>query len=167
MSGNDIADRVGALSNQDSERLLQAVMDRLLADTAPLEVDDEESARELVAAFVTRPDEPVAPDDVIRPSVDVDTYVRAALTLLVEDSETAPVVEESLTRLPDETQMFADPVTAALVLGVLVAFLQTKFDVKVSRKDGKVDFDFSVGKEAASDETVAKVVDAVRGVVDR
>jgi hypothetical protein len=143
------------------------VLDRLLSGVGELEVDDEESARELVAAFVTRPDEPVAANDVVRPSEALDVYVRATLALLAEDAETAPVVDDVLAQLPADTQMFADPITAALVLGVLVAFLQTKLDVKVRRKNGKVDFEFTLAKEAASDETVAKVVDAVRGVVDR
>jgi hypothetical protein len=34
--------------------------------------------------------------------------------------------------------------------------------VKVSRHAGKVDFEFSMTKKAASDDTVIKVIDAVR-----
>jgi hypothetical protein len=167
MSDQDLVRRVEELDDHESERLLQAVMDLLLTDVGTLGVGDEESARELVAAFVSRPGLPATADDILRPSVPLAAYVHATLALLAADPRTAPLVEAMLDQLADETQMFADPVTAALVLGALVAFLQTKFDVHVSRKEGKVEFEFAIGKDATSDEIVGKVADAVRGVVVR
>lgn len=47
------------------------------------------------------------------------------------------------------------------------AFLQTKIDFKVSRKNGKTDSEFSLAKKASSDRLVGKVVDAVRNVTVR
>ncbi len=167
MPKNELAGRIQALSAQDSDRLLQAVFDRLLAQVGTLEIDDEEAARELLASFLTQPTRQVSAVEVARPSIPADVYVRHTLDMLVGDAQTAPIVAEELDQLPPESQMFADPVTAALVLGVLIAFLQTKFDVAVSRKDGKLDFSFSASKAAASDEVIAQVVAEVGGVVIR
>jgi hypothetical protein len=160
-------DQIATLSDHQCERLLQEVFEKLLEDGVELPVDDEESARELLAAFVSQHSDPVHSDDVLRPAVGLDVYVRDVLALLAEDCETGAVVREALDDLPEETQMFAEPITAAIVLGVLVAFLQTKINFKISRRNGKTDFEFSLAKKASSDRLVGKVVDAVRNVTVR
>jgi hypothetical protein len=156
--------RVEALSEHEAERLLQAVMDRLMDRTGDLVVSDEDTARELVAAFVSGPGDQVHSDAVVRPMVELNTYVRGTLLLLADDSSTAPDVESALADLQDETQMFADPVTAAVVLGALVAFLQTKVHASVVRKDGRIQFEFGVTKNATSNEAIVSVVEAVKAV---
>jgi hypothetical protein len=162
----DIARRAAALDEPAAERLLQATLERLLADDVVLLVGDEEDARELVAAFLTQeapdPVDLVRADDVVPPTEPLEVYVRRALVLLATDPGTADLVASSLESLPEETQMVIEPVTAALVLGVLVAFLQTKIDIKVSRKDGKTDFSFSLSKKATTDKTMGEVLDVVR-----
>lgn len=161
------ADQIAALSDHQRERLLQEVLEKLLDNGIELPVDDEESARELLAAFLSQEGGTVHSDDVLRPSVALETYVRDALTLLDADPETSGVVQEALDELPDETQMFVDPITAAVVLGALVAFLQTKVDLKISRKDGKTEFEFAVAKKATSDRLVTKVIEAIKNVTVR
>ena len=148
---------IAALDDPTSERLLQAVLEAMLQSGESLLAGDEHDARELVAATVA-----LYPDEVVPTTEDPVEAVRRALLLVAADPTTAPLVSATLDALPDETQMFADPVTAAIVLAVLVAFLQTKFDLKVSRKSGKVDVELKVSKQSTSDETVAKVLDAVR-----
>lgn len=66
--------------------------------------------------------------------------------------------------MPEETQMVVDPITVAVVLVGLVAFLQTKFRLKVRRVGGKTDIEFAISKDAASDETIKEVLTAVGGV---
>lgn len=164
---DDLTIRVAELNDHQSERLLQEVLDQLLSQVSTLQVDNEESARELVASFLSQHGIPVHPDEILRPVAGLETYIRGTLSMLAQDPQTAGVVESALEDLPEETQMFADPVTAAVVLGVLVAFLQTKFDLRIRRKDGRVDFEFALSKKATSDKTVGKVVEAVRGATIR
>ena len=161
------ADQITTLSEHQRERLLQEVLEKLLDNGIELPVDDEESARELLAAFLSQQGGPVHSDDVLRPSVALETYVRDVLDLLANDDETTPVVREALDELPEETQMFVDPITAAVVLGALVAFLQTKVDLKISRKDGKTEFEFAVRKKPTSDRLVSRVIEAIRNVTVR
>lgn len=158
------AEQIARLSDHQRERLLQEVLERLLDSGIELPVDDEESARELLAAFLSQEGGAVHSDDVLRPSVPLETYVRDVLALLADDEETAGVVSEAVDELPEETQMFVDPITAAVVLGALVAFLQTKVDFKISRKDGKTEFEFAVAKKATSDRLVTRVIEAVKNV---
>jgi hypothetical protein len=167
MSTDDLAGRVASLTEREQEQLLQAVTDRLLEGVDEMVATDEDSARELLADLVSEPERPVNAEEVIRPSVELESYVASTLALLASDPDVGPLVRLELDRLQPESQMFVDPITAAVVLGALVIFLQTKFDAKISRKDGRTEFHLAVKREAASDELVGKVIDAVRGVVVR
>lgn len=162
MNNDDLPARLSALSDHEEEHLLHAVMDRLLEQTPDLHADTEESARELIAAFLTHHGAHTTPDDIVRPSTDLNTHIHATLTLLADDPTTTDLVRDTLDTLPEDTQMFADPVTAAVILGALVAFLQTRFDLRIARKAGKTEFSFTLAKKAATDRTVAKVVEAVQ-----
>ena len=163
--GSDLSSRIAHLSDDECDVLLGELLEVLMQETRELVVDSEEAAREVLASFVSRNGQPVGPDEVLPPTTELGTYVRATLRLLAEDPDTSRLVEDTLERLPKSTQMFADPITAAVVLGALVAFLQTKFSVKVSHKDGRTELEASVSKNATSDETIGKVVDAVRATV--
>jgi len=129
---DDLAARVALLSDHQSELLLQEVLDQMLTGVGTLCVEDEESVRELVAAFISQRQECLQ-EEVLRTSADTITYVRRTFGMLAEDPLSRGLIESRLGQLPDEEQMFADPVTAALVLAALVAFLQTKFDISISR----------------------------------
>jgi hypothetical protein len=162
--GSDLPSRIADLSDDECDVLLRELLEALMQEAPELVADSEEAAREVVASFVSRTGQPVGSDEVLPPTTEVATHVRATLRLLAEDPDTARLVEDTLARLPESTQMFVDPITAAVVLGVLVAFLQTKFSVKVSQKDGRTEFEASIAKDATSDQTVEKVIDAVRAV---
>ncbi len=54
--------------------------------------------------------------------------------------------------------MVVDPITIGVVLAVVVAFLQTKFSLKVRKVGGKVDVEFSVSKDATSEDTIKRVI---------
>jgi hypothetical protein len=163
--GSDLSSRIANLSDDECDVLVRELLEALMQEAPELVADSEEAAREVVASFVSRTGQPVGSDEVLPPTTALDTYVRATLRLLAEDPDTAGLVEDTLDRLPESTQMFADPITAAVVLGVLVAFLQTKFSVKISHKDGRTEFEAAVAKDATSDETIEKVIDAVRAAV--
>lgn len=91
--------------------------------------------------------------------------IAATLDVLVSHPDVRRVVQRELDQLQPESQMFVDPLSAAVVLGALVVFLQTKFDAEFSRKDGKASFKVVVKREAASDKVVEKVIDSVRNVI--
>ena len=142
-------------------------METLVEERGELIVKDEDSARELLAELVSKPERSITADDVLRLSVDIEDDIAATLDVLVSHPDVRRVVQRELDQLQPESQMFVDPVSAAVVLGALVVFLQTKFDAEFSRKDGKASFEVVVKREAASDKVVEKVIDSVRNLILR
>lgn len=76
---------------------------------------------------------------------------RCLLTQIAEDPDTAKPAGSVLADPPADEQMSVETaVTAAVVLGALVAWLQTKVDIRIKRKEGKSEFDFRLVKSSAS-----------------
>jgi hypothetical protein len=157
---------INGLVDHDAERVLQSVTERLVQSVGDLAADNEEEAREIIASTISRfRDEPVSADDVAPPAAEPADLVRATLDLLAHDPETAHMVRDAIAGLPEVTQMVIDPVTIGVVLAGVVAFLQTRFTLKVRKSGGKVNVEFSISKEAASEDTIKRVLKAVGGIV--
>jgi len=92
MSTDDLAGRVASLTEREQEQLLQAVTDRLLEGIDEMVATDEDSARELLADLVSEPERPVNAEEVIRPSVELESYVASTLALLASDPDVGPLV---------------------------------------------------------------------------
>ena len=85
------------------------------------------------------------------------------LDLLLNDPATAPKVRALIEHPPTDSQLSVKlAVCSAIVLGMLITWLQTKLDLSVHRKEGKVDFQFSLRKDAASSAVVKTVAAAVK-----
>lgn len=158
-----VAERIAALDEHDRERLLTAVTAALAAHVGELAVADERDARELIAACAEHAGLALAPAAIAPPEADPYVVGQAALAMLAEDEETAPLVASTLDALGDESQMVADPITIAVALTAIVAFLQTKLTLHVRRsKDGKVLVDLDVSKDPTSAELIGKVIAGVK-----
>lgn len=79
---------------------------------------------------------------------------REVLVLLAGTVEGAKRVNGALDRLEDAR---IEPVTLALVMAGIVLVLETEVDVKISRQDGKTDFDISVSKKATDKSIINKI----------
>jgi hypothetical protein len=162
MADVSTAHLISELSDHDIERVLQLVAERLVQEVGELAADNEEDAREIIAASVSRyGGRSLSADDVAPAAVEPISLVQATLTLLADDPATDGLVRGAIADLSEETQMVVDPITVAVVLVGLVAFLQTKFSLRVRRKAGQVDVDVSISKDSASPETIKQVITAV------
>jgi hypothetical protein len=162
MAEESAAGLVGELSDHDAERLLESVTERLIGQAGELAAENEEEAREIIAAAVSRYGAgPLSADDVAPAVARPTSLVRATLELLARDPGTSGLVRDAVKGMPEETQMVVDPITVAVVLAGLVAFLQTKFSLKVRRVGGKTDIELTISKDAASDETIKEVLTTV------
>ncbi|MER6134485.1 hypothetical protein [Streptomyces sp. NPDC001815] len=84
---------------------------------------------------------------------------RLLLVYIAEDPDTAEQAEAVLSDPPSDEQMSVESAAAAVVvLGGLIAWLQTKVDIKIKRTGGKTDFDFRLTKSAASPGVLRDVV---------
>src|SRR5262249_52967953 len=127
-------------------------------------VQSEEEARQAIATLLQKTETAsVSPAEVAPSDAQADLAARETLSLLLNDPETAPKVSELLERPPIDSQLSVEPAgSSAIGLGVLITWLQTKISLKVHRKDGKVDFEFNLKKDASSSALVKTVADAVK-----
>ncbi|HLG64181.1 MAG TPA: hypothetical protein VKY19_19710 [Ktedonosporobacter sp.] len=99
----------------------------------------------------------IIPEDEENPALS-----RGVLELLLNDEVAKPKAEELLTNPPEEEQMsVALALGGAIILGTLITWLQTKIKLKVSRKDGKTDFEFEMDKDKTDPETIKEVAKAI------
>ena len=127
-------------------------------------VQSEEEARQAVATLLqeTRTAS-VSPAELALSDEQADVAARETLSLLLNDPETEPKVRALLAHLPTDSQLSVElDYSSALVLGMLITWLQTKLDLKVQRKDGRVDFEFNLRKDAASSTLLTTVANTVK-----
>lgn len=79
---------------------------------------------------------------------------RNILERLAETESGAERVGGALDRLEDAR---IEPVTMALIMAGIVLVLETEVDLKVSRKDGKTDFDISISKKPTDKSIISKI----------
>lgn len=51
------------------------------------------------------------------------------------------------------------------VLALLIAWLQTKVELRIRRKNGKTEVDFTISKQAASDQVIRNIAATFRSVL--
>lgn len=126
------------------------------------EAEATEALRQLItkAGFATPPTVPSGTDPGIGTA-------RQCLAMLLTDPETRPQASTLMRDPPDDEQRSVEvATTAAIVLGAVITWLQTKLVIDVRRKNGQTEFLFRLRKEGASEallrETAKKVSDLLR-----
>lgn len=92
---------------------------------------------------------------------------RAVLARMLAEPQTRDVVEPLIMDPPRDQQKSAELALAgAVILGSLIAWLQTTIDISVGRgEDGKTQYSFKLRKEAASSDVVKDVAKQVGGLL--
>jgi len=130
-------------------------------------VANETEARAALAAFLAQTGEgsPADPADVI-PDGTALAAGRELLVTLLDDDSTAELAGEYVDDPPDDDQMSIElAIGAAVVLGLLITWLQTKIDIKISREGGETSWSFELHKDATDPETIKEVASTVAGFV--
>src|SRR5688572_10520770 len=97
---------------------------------------------------------------------DPASAARRMLDHALHDGDTAEATGRILADPPADEQLSVEAaVTAAVVLGALVAWLQTKVDIRVSRKDGRTEFEFKLAKAATGPATIRRLAEVVAGLL--
>jgi hypothetical protein len=130
---------------------------------SPEQIESVREARLLISQLL---------DDVAEvPHVNIDRAVEQSRTgwLLIEELQKDPEVSTQLSRLihtpPSRDQAAGETVVlGAAVLGALIAWLQTKITIHVSRKDGRTAFDLSVTKATTPPATLNQVISVLKNV---
>ncbi|MFF4753265.1 hypothetical protein ACWD5R_26730 [Streptomyces sp. NPDC002514] len=141
---------VAALDEKSLVLALQEVTEDLTADGPPhaLPMDQDEAWELLIAVLRAGGYSGAELAELDRPGQ--YAAARRVLAELVEDPATRDAAGPVLADPPSDTRLGADLVGPALAaVAGTVAWLQTKVDVRIKRKDGKTEFEFRVVKESA------------------
>jgi hypothetical protein len=127
-------------------------------------IQSEDEARQAVVALLQHAQiTSVPPTEVIPADAQAERAAHATLNLLLKDLSTAPKVQALIEQPPEDSQLSVElAVAGAIVLGVLIAWLQTKIHIKVVRKEGKTEFEFELKKDASSATLVTTVAETVK-----
>jgi hypothetical protein len=137
------AEQQEAISSQEEARLALAAL------------LDQEQAPELAERFRDNPDQALAD-------------ARELLDAAVQDPDTAEPAARLVEDPPADEQMVAmGGLEVVILVAALVTLLQTKAQIHVGRKDGKVDFTIDITKQAAKSSLIEKVVGIVSGLYGR
>jgi hypothetical protein len=90
---------------------------------------------------------------------------RRLLTALAKDEELRPRIDELIDHPPQDEQMSVEAAIAgAVVLGMVVSWIQTKVKIHYSHKNGKAQFEFDLEKRPGSTSLLNIVVKSVGGL---
>ncbi|BCY08917.1 hypothetical protein [Actinoplanes sp. L3-i22] len=126
-------------------------------------VRTEDEARLLLAQLVREHGgRDIDPAAIAGNEPDAEVLAQRSLGLFAADPATAPLAQALVQDPPQDEQLVVETaILAAVVLGSLVTWLQTKVHIKVKRAGGKTSFEFSLDKDAADAETVKAVAQQV------
>ncbi len=135
-------DAIAAMSDRQVLLTLQALAYEL-HEALPVEerdlITDEDTAAEVLTSALGTPEQ----------SDGTEADTRQLLRVAVSDAVIGPVVRPLIEDPPRDEQMVIPILTAAIVLGAIVAMLQTRVHVEINRHDGKTDIGLLFDKRAA------------------
>jgi hypothetical protein len=91
---------------------------------------------------------------------------RNALLIALAMPETTELATELVDDPPDDDQMsWGELPQYIAVVGFVVALLQTRFAVRISRREGRTEFDFGAGKDALEGEQLSEFISMAATIV--
>jgi hypothetical protein len=155
----------GGLSDRSVLLALQELAEEIGADVAGVAADSDDAAA-LVAALLDGAGLPRGAVDTLGSAAAATAAARRLLAHTLHDPDTAEPAGQIVADPPADEQMSVEAaVAAAVVLGALVAWLQTKVDIKVSRKDGKNEFEFRMTKAATGPAGIRRIAEVVSALL--
>ncbi|MFD4508740.1 hypothetical protein [Streptomyces sp. NPDC058457] len=133
----------------------------------PTVVQSEAEARHVLSSLLAQADIPNASPDDLLPSQDVAlAAARRALVALNDDAITHTLTAGLLAEPPEDEQMSVEAALAATaVLALLITWLQTKVVLRIRRKGGKTEVDFTIDKQATDGQTLREIATALGAVL--
>jgi hypothetical protein len=154
----------------DDRTVLLSVLDlaeelrRQLPSERPV-VDSEEVARAVVETLLGTDGASALTALDRDPDAAIQT-ARRMLELTLADDLTRSATVAVLDDPPSDDQMGAEVFVAVpAVLTLMVTWLQMHVDFKFSRRDGKTEVEFQLGKDAAGEATISKLIDVTKNVL--
>lgn len=157
------------LANLDDQEILGILSEMTielregLSDDEKKAIQSEEEARLAIASVlqtVGENEEQIVPEAIISEDPDVETTARGVLEILLNDPIISSEVEELIKNPPEDLQLggVKSVVATAVILAVLVTWLQTRIEIEVNRKDGQTEYSIGLIKEPTENSTIREIV---------
>ncbi len=145
--------------------LSEDLREELPDDSAMLQTENE--AREALASLLRQAgDTSVAANEIVPENADAADLARRTLAELHHDPALRPHIDELIANPPSDSQMSVEmAVGGAIILGALVTWLQTKVKLKVTRADGKTNFDFELQKDQTDNSIIKDITNSVKSLL--
>lgn len=153
-----------------TDRQVTLILQHLSAETLPADaavngLANQAEGTELLTAFVAGAGQ--APSAEVSPGEgSVPSLARSVVEFALNEPTTRALAEDLVMEPPDDDQLGVAEISEVLAsLGFLVAFLQTRFEFKVSRKEGKTLIEAAVTKEALKEPLMEKVLSIAQNLI--
>ncbi|MEV0445560.1 hypothetical protein AB0I84_12165 [Streptomyces spectabilis] len=151
-----------ALNDRALVLVLQELTEEMQSAAVPPARLTESEARASLHALTDGADV----DGVLDDEASATATARRLLTVMLEDSDTAPVAASIAADPPVDDQLAVEAaVTGIVVLAAMITWLQTKVEIKIHRKDGNTEFLFHLRKSAARPQTLRSVTETATQIL--
>ena len=136
--------------------------------TSETPVVSESDARAALASFLAASGDraSVDPEMILPDDSDALGAGRELLTALLEDNVSAAPARALVAEPPEDSQMSIElAIGAAVVLGLLITWLQTKVEIHVAREGGATSWSFDFRKDATDPKVIEDVTTTVRQLI--
>lgn len=160
-----MTDLLADLSDRSVALILQEVTESLADTDSSKFPQDVEEAHALIVALLTETQLLAQHAVSFTLFPDERSAARQLLAHFANDPATAEQTRIILADPPADEQLSVElAASAAVLLGALVGWLQTKIDIKIDRKEGRTDFSFRITKSAAAPDTLGRVARTVQQI---
>jgi hypothetical protein len=148
----DINEKLALLTDTQAHNVLNRVIEGFVARNPNIPVGDVKALTVILTTIGEAAGESVVP----RIDSELTDKAVAERSLLVEMSRNPKQRGFVEGAIASNRQVLVEPITIALVMAGIVFVLETEYDVKVSRKHGKTEYDVHVGKKPADRSVITK-----------
>ena len=149
----DIFEQLALLTDAEIRNVLNRILEGYAARNPNVPIGDPEALDLLLKKAGEEFEQPIAP----REDAKLGNRPRAERAVVVQLAglpDQRPFVQGAI---DNSRNVLIEPITTALVMAGIILVLQTQFDVKVSRKGGKTDYEIKVGKKPTDGSLIKKI----------
>jgi hypothetical protein len=155
-----MADPIDVLDDRAVVLAVQYLAESLQGDEPTLVLTENEARLVIATLLAETRVAKTEPGDLLPTELDALTAARRALAAASADLDAKEATAELLAEPPTDEQMAVEAaLTSVAVLALLISWLQTKVELRVRRKGGKTEVDFTISKQAANAQTLRAIAD--------
>lgn len=148
---SDISEKIALLTDAEVHKVLNRVIEGYAARNPNFPVSDVGALSNILTQVSAKEGETVSPREDARMS-DLAAAERTILLELSKDPSQLQFVEGAIKA---DRAVLVEPITTALVIAGIILVLETKFEISVTRKSGKAEFEVKLGKKP-TDKSILK-----------